>query len=226
MVDPRLTFPVLLSILAAVVTLVLKGLSYWLTGSVGLLSDAGDSLINLLAASVAYMSLRISARPVDTSHTYGHEKIEYLSTGLEGMLILGAALGIAAYAVHRLIFPEVLEQLNLGVGITVIAALINFAVASILLRVGRKHESIVLEADGKHLMTDVWTSGGVVTALLGMQLIDKFWQVKILWLDPVIALAVAANIVWTGFWLVRRSVDGLMDHALPADEQARIRAAI
>jgi cation diffusion facilitator family transporter len=226
MADSRLTYPILLSILAAIITLVLKSLAYWLTGSVGLLSDACESLINLVAATVAFVSLWVSAKPVDTTHTYGHEKIEFFSSGLEGVLIVGAAVAIAFYAVRRLILPEELEQLDLGVGISVIASLINYIVARILLNAGRKHSSIVLEADGKHLMTDVWTSGGVVCGLVVMQLADKFWAVKIPWLDPVIALAVAGNITWTGLGLVRRSFDGLMDHALPEEEQERIRAAI
>src|ERR1051326_6253082 len=226
MADSRLTFPVLLSILAAIATLALKGLSYWLTGSVGLLSDAGESLINLFAAIVAYISLKVSAKPVDTTHTYGHEKIEYLSSGLEGMLILGAALSIAVYAVWRLIVPAKLEKIDLGLLILVVASLINFVVARILLHAGRKHSSIVLEADGKHLMTDVWTSAGVLIGLFGVWLADDIWKVSLHWLDPIIALVVAANIVVTGFGLVPRSVDGLMDHALPEEEQQRIRAAI
>jgi cation diffusion facilitator family transporter len=226
MADSRLTYPVLLSILAALVTVLLKATAYWFTGSVGLLSDAAESLINLLAASVAYFSVRFSAKPVDTTHTYGHEKIEFFSSGLEGVLIIGAAVAIAVYAIRRLILPEELEQLDLGAAITIAAALVNLVVARILLHAGRKHNSIVLEADGKHLMTDVWTSAGVVFGLLVIWLADKIWSVRIAWVDPIIALALAANITWTGVGLVRRSFDGLMDHALPKEEQDKIRAAI
>jgi cation diffusion facilitator family transporter len=226
MADSRLTFPILLSILAAIVTLVLKGLAYWWTGSVGLLSDAGESLINLVAASVAYVSLRISARPADTTHTYGHEKIEFFSSGLEGVLIMGAAVIVAIYAVRRMIYPEDLNHLDVGIAIALVASVVNFVVATILLRAAHKHSSIVLEADGKHLMTDVWTTVGVAVGLLGIWLGDKLWHVKLLWFDDVIALGIAASITWTGFGLVRRSFDGLMDHALPKEEQDRIRAAI
>jgi cation diffusion facilitator family transporter len=226
MTDSRLTYPILLSIAAAFVTLVLKALAYWFTGSVGLLSDAGESLINLFAASIAYVSLVISARPADTTHTYGHEKIEFVSSGLEGALIIGAALFIAGYAIWRLVLPQELEHIDWGMGIALAASVINFIVARILLRAAHKHGSIVLEADGKHLMTDVWTTTGVVVALMAVWLADKFADAKIYWLDPVIALIIATNITYTGYGLVRRSLDGLMDHALPVDELNRIRAAI
>src|SRR5262249_814324 len=189
-------------------------------GWVGLLSDALESLVNLVAASTAFLSLWYASLPVDRSHTYGHEKIEFFSSGLEGILILVAAGGIAWYAVSRLLTPEPLEALGLGTLISLGASLINLVVAQILLRVGRAHGSIVLEADGKHLMTDVWTSAAV---LLGLGLV---WISGIETLAPAIALLVSANIVWTGFELVRRSFDGLMDHALPAEEQALVRAAI
>jgi cation diffusion facilitator family transporter len=226
MTDSRLTYPILLSIAAALVTMALKALAYWFTGSIGLLSDAGESLINLFAASVAYASLIISARPVDTTHTYGHEKIEFLSSGLEGVLIIGAAFVIAAYAIWRLIRPQELERIDLGMAIAIGASIINFIVARILLRAAHKYGSIVLEADGKHLMTDVWTSTGVVVALMAIWLADTIAHAKIYWLDPVVALIIATNITWTGYGLVRRSLDGLMDHALPIEEQERIRTAI
>src|SRR5262245_14015080 len=150
--EPQLKIPILLSILAALVTLGLKTVAYLLTGSVGLLSDAAESLVNLVASTAAFASLWYSAQPVDPSHTYGHEKIEYFSSGLEGVLILVAAGGIAYYAVARLLRPQPLEGLALGSAIGLAASLVNFAVARVLLRVGRKVESIVLEADGKHLM--------------------------------------------------------------------------
>jgi cation diffusion facilitator family transporter len=216
----HLRYPVILSILAAVFTLALKYIAYRLTGSVGLLSDALESLVNLVAAVTALVALWYASQPVDRSHTYGHEKIEFFSSGLEGILILVAAGGIAWYAVSRLLIPEPLESLGVGSLVALAASLINFAVAQVLLRAGRKYGSIVLEADGKHLMTDVWTSGGVLLGLALVALTD------VNALDPLIALLVAANIVRTGYDLVRRSFDGLMDHALPVEEQARVRGAI
>jgi cation diffusion facilitator family transporter len=222
MVDARLRYPLLLSILAALLTLALKTTAYLLTGSVGLLSDAVESIVNLAAALVAYFSLRFAARPVDANHTYGHEKIEYFSSGLEGGLILVAAIGIAYYAVSRLITPAPLEPLGIGIALSFTAALINGVVGLLLVRVGKKHGSIVLEADGKHLLTDVWTSAGVLVALGLIVVLGEGW----VWLDPVIALVVAGNIVWTALDLMRRSFHGLMDHALPEHEQALVRAAI
>jgi cation diffusion facilitator family transporter len=219
MVQPRLRNPILLSIAAAVLTLGMKSAAYLLTDSVGLLSDAVESVVNLVASLTAFVSLYYAARPVDRSHTYGHEKIEFFSSGLEGVLILVAAGGIAWYAVRRLLLPE---QLHLGLGLLIAsaAAVLNGAVGLLLVRVGRAHRSIVLEADGRHLLTDVWTSAGV---LAGLGLV---WLTGYDVLDPVVALIVAANIVWTGFGLVRRSFNGLMDHALPEAEQAAVRAAI
>lgn len=217
--DP-LRGPVILSIVAALTTIGLKSAAYLMTGSVGLLSDALESGINLVAAVAAYLSLRYAARPIDATHTYGHEKIEYFSSGLEGVLIVVAAIGIIWAAVSRLIFPIPLESLGLGTLICFIASGINFFVATILLRVGRKHHSIVLEADGKHLMSDVLTSVGV---LLGLGLVSLTgWN----FLDPIIALIVAANIGWTGTELIHRSFDGLMDHALSDEDQQQIRDAI
>jgi cation diffusion facilitator family transporter len=213
-------YPIVLSIAAAVVTVGLKTGAWWLTGSVGLLSDALESLINLAAALTAFWSLWYASRPVDATHTYGHEKIEYFSSGLEGGLILVAAAGIAWAAVERLLNPRAVQDLGVGLAISLVAALINGAVAIVLLRVGRRYGSIVLEADGKHLLTDVWTS---VAVLAGLGLVALTgWQV----LDPLIALGIAANILWTAFDLMRRSFDGLMDHSLPADELERIREAI
>jgi cation diffusion facilitator family transporter len=213
-------YPIVLSIIAAVVTLVMKGTAYWLTDSVGLLSDAAESLVNLTAAIVAFGSIVYASQPVDKSHTYGHEKIVYFSSGLEGTLILVAAGAIAWYAISRLVTLQPLDDLGLGTLIALGASLINLAVAQLLLRVGRATESIVLEADGKHLMTDVWTSAGVIAGL------GLVWLTKLDWLDPIIALVVAANICWTAIDLIRRSFNGLMDHALPEDEQAAVRAAI
>lgn len=212
--------PILLSVVAALCTLGLKWVAYSLTGSIGLLSDALESLINLAAALTAYFSIWFSSRPVDPSHTYGHEKIEYFSSGLEGALILAAAGGIAWYAVLRILTPQKLEAFEIGMVLALVASMINLVVAQILLRSARRTHSIVLEADGKHLMTDVITSAAVI---LGVGLA---WFTDASWLDPVVALAVAASIAWMGWDLVRRSFNGLMDHALPTEEQALVRGAI
>jgi cation diffusion facilitator family transporter len=198
----------------------LKAIAYYVTGSIGLLSEAAESGINLLAALSAYLSLWYAALPVDRSHTYGHAKIEYFSSGLEGLLIIVAAVGIAVYATHRLIEPELLESLGIGSVLVAVAAVVNLVVARILLRVGRAHHSIVLEADGHHLMTDVWTTVGVLVAL------GLVWLTGRLWIDPLLALLLAANITWTGCTLLWRSFNGLMDHALPEEEQAKVRRAI
>jgi cation diffusion facilitator family transporter len=206
-----------LSIVAASVIICLKGWAYFLTGSVGLLSDALESLVNLAAACVALIAIAIAARPADEDHQYGHDKAEYFSSGVEGTLILLAAVGIGAAAIERLIHPRPLEQLGFGLALTLLATLINFAVARILLAAGRQHESIALEADAHHLMTDVWTSAGVLLAV-GAVAVTGWAE-----LDPIVAIAVAAKIVWTGFDLVKRSVLGLMDTALPGEEQACIR---
>jgi cation diffusion facilitator family transporter len=215
-----LRFPLILSILAAITTLGLKCSAWLLTGSVGLLSDALESGINLVAAVVAYFALWYSTRPADREHTYGHEKIAFFSSGLEGGLIIVAALGIISTAVQRLFQPARLEKLGQGLLLTGVATVINLVVARILLRTGRKHASIILEADGHHLMTDVWTSSAVVVGIAVVGITDHYW------LDPVIALLVAANIIWTGFQLVRRSFHGLMDVAMPDEDLTRLRAAI
>jgi cation diffusion facilitator family transporter len=225
MVQPRLKYPILVSMLAALLTLALKWAAYALTGSVGILSDATESFANLLAAIIAFFSLWYSSQPVDPTHTYGHEKIEYFSSGLEGSLIIVAAIGIAWYAVRRLIEPEALQELDLGVVLGLAASLINLAAARIILRSARKNESIVLEADGRHLMADVTTTLAVVASLLVVRL-TKMAGLELKRLDPIMGLAMAAYIVWTGYHLVRRSFDGLMDHALPEEVQAAVRAAI
>lgn len=212
--------PVQFSVLAAIVTLGLKTAAYLYTGSVGLLSDAAESTVNLVAAATAWLSLWYAAKPVDVEHTYGHKKIEYFSSGLEGVLILAAAVGIAWYAITRLVTPEPLFELGAGVVVALIATVINLAVAIWLLRVGRRYGSIVLEADGQHLLTDVVTSAAVVAGLALVAVTGRDW------LDPVVALLVAANIVRIGWGLVIRSFNGLMDHALPAAEQALVRQAI
>ncbi len=220
MTPSHLRGPVALSIAAAVVTIGMKGTAYAVTGSVGLFSDALESGVNLFAAIIAYVSLAIAARPADRNHAYGHEKIEYLSSGLEGALIIAAGLGTAGYAIRRIVYPEPLANLEVGAIVALAASVVNFAVARVLLHHGRKHRSIVLEADGKHLMSDVWTSVGVVCGI-GLVFVTGFQL-----LDPLVAAAVGLNIIWTGGDLVRRSFDGLMDHALPTAEQEQIRAVI
>lgn len=209
-----------LSILAAVLTMGLKTLAWWLTGSVGLLSDAAESGVNLVAAITAGFCLWFSARPVDANHTYGHDKIEFFSSGLEGVLVMVAAVGIFTVALQRLFAPTELQALDVGLLVSIVASVINFVVAKLLLRVGRAKDSIVLEADGEHLMTDVWTSGAII---FGVGLV---WLTGVKILDPICALLVALSILWTGFGLVRRSFDGLMDHALPEAEQTKVRTAI
>jgi cation diffusion facilitator family transporter len=220
MAQPRLQRLMGLSIAAAVATIALKSAAYLLTRSVGFLSDALESVVNLIAAITALASLWYAARPVDREHTYGHQKIEYVSSGFEGVLILVAAVGIIWYAIDRLLHPLELQKIDVGSGFIVVATIINFIVGRLLLSAGRRANSIVLEADGKHLMTDVWTSGGV---LIGVVLA---WLTKLFWLDAVIALVMAALITRTGFGLVWRSFNGLMDRALPEEEQARVRLAI
>lgn len=211
---------VLLSVLAAVLTIGLKTLAFSLTRSVGLLSDALESGINLFAALTAYFSLRYSHRPVDATHTYGHEKIEFISAGLEGAFIFVAGIGTAWVAIDRLINPTGLEDLGLGASLALSASVINFVVGLILVRVGRREHSIVLEADGRHLLTDVWTSVAIIAGLIVV------WATGLHVLDPVIAILVGLNITVTGVRLIRRSFDGLMDHALPAGQQEQLRELI
>lgn len=205
-----------LSIGAAIVTMGLKGGAYFLTGSVGLFSDAIESFVNLAGASMALMMLTIAARPADESHVYGHSKAEYFSSVTEGLLILIAAIGILNAAIDRLLHPRGLEQLGLGLAVSVTASTINFMVARILMSQGRMHTSIALEADAQHLMTDVWTSIGVIggVAIAGV----TGWII----LDPVVAVAVALNIVWTGINLIRRSTAGLMDTSLSMSDKKTI----
>lgn len=206
-----------LSIAAAILTIALKAIAYLLTGSVGLLSDAMESFVNLVGAIMALAMLTIAARPADADHAYGHSKAEYFSSGVEGTLILLAAVSIVAAAIPRLIDPKPLEQVGIGLGVSVAASLVNLLVARVLLRAGKKHHSITLEANARHLMTDVWTSGGV---LAGVGAVALTGWVR---LDPVVACLVAANIVWSGVGIVRKSVSGLMDTALPIEDQNKIQ---
>ncbi|TXG81450.1 MAG: cation transporter [Thermomicrobiales bacterium] len=209
-----------LSIGAAIVTIALKFGAYVITDSIGLLSDAVESLVNLVAAGTALFALWYSTRPVDRSHNYGHQKIEFFSAAIEGALILVAAGSIVWFSIQRLFDPRPIASASLGLFIAVLASLINLALARAMLRVARKHESVVLEADGQHLMTDVWTTVGVVTALIVASVTG--WQ----WVDPIVGLMVAANIVRIGFGLLHGSFDGLMDRAIPPEEEHRMRMAI
>lgn len=200
-----------LSIAAAVATILLKGAAWWLTGSVGLLSDALESFVNLAGALMALYVLTLAATPADEKHAYGHGKAEYFSSAFEGFLIMLAAISIAYAAIDRLLHPQALAEVGVGLAVSVIASFINLLAARELLKAGRAYNSITLEADAKHLMTDVWTSVGVI---IGVALV---WVTGWLWLDPLIALAVAANIVWTGWQLLHRSASGLMDAAIPQE---------
>lgn len=205
-----------LSLAAALVTIGLKAAAYLLTGSVSLLSDGLEALVNLAGALIALTMLTIASRPADEDHAYGHTKAEYFSSGAEGVLIVLAAISIGITAVRRFITPQPLEQVGLGVVVSVTAALVNLGVALVLLRAGKQHGSITLQANARHLLTDVWTSAGVVVGITAVALTG--WQR----LDPIVALIVAANIVWSGGHIIRQSALGLMDTALPADEQAQL----
>jgi len=209
-----------ISIFAAVVTILLKAVAYLLTGSIGLLSDALESFVNLVGALMAFAMLTIAARPADEDHAYGHSKAEYFSSGVEGTLILLAAISIGVAAVPRLISPKPLEQVGLGLGISIVASLVNLVVALLLLRAGKQYHSITLKANAQHLMTDVWTSAGVVVGVGAVAITD--WER----LDPVVAIIVAANIVWSGGRIVYQSVSGLMDASLPVEEQNTLRKVL
>jgi len=205
-----------LSVAAAVATICLKTAAYFLTGSIGLLSDAVESLVNLAGAIMALAMLTVAARPPDEDHAYGHSKAEYFSSAVEGTLILVAALAIAVASVKRIVSPRPLEQLGMGLAVSVGASLVNLIVALVLRKAAKKHNSITLEANSTHLMTDVWTSAGVLMGVGAVALTG--W----LRLDPIVALVVAGNIVWSGVAIVGKSVHGLMDTALPAGEQKKI----
>lgn len=222
MAQPRvdLTKFAWLSIAAALVTIGLKTAAWLITGSVGLLSDAAESVVNLVAAVVALFALRVAARPADKNHHFGHSKAEYFSSAIEGVMIFVAAVVIVAFAVERLIFPRPLEEIGVGLLITVGASVINGAVALVLLGAGAKYNSITLRADGHHLMTDVITSAGVVVG------IGLVWITGWNWLDPVVALLVGLNILWTGWRLVSESASGLMDESLPKEQNARLRGIL
>lgn len=209
-----------LSVGVAILTIGLKTAAYFLTGSVGLLSDALESIVNLVGAGMALAMLTIAARPPDKNHAYGHSKAEYFSSGIEGTLILIASISIAYTAIERILNPRPLEQIGIGLLVSTGASLANLAVSLILQRAGRNYNSISLTSNGKHLMTDVITSGGVLigvgaTAFSG-------WQI----LDSIVAILVAINILWTGFGIIRNSVSGLMDSALPSVDLEKIDNAL
>jgi len=206
-----------LSIGAAVVTLAIKVVAAWITNSVGLWSDALETIVNVVAAVIALWAMRVSNKPADTDHDFGHGKAEYLSAGVEGALIFVAAAVIIAGAIERLLNPAPLDRLSWGLGLSLASSVINLCVGLILMRTGRQRRSITLEADGQHLMTDVATSVGV---FIGIGLVALTgWQP----LDPIVAIAVGVNILFTGFRLVRRSVVGLLDSTLPPEEVAAIK---
>ena len=209
-----------LSIATAIATIVLKGVAWWITGSVGLLSDALESFVNLAGALMALAMLSLAALPADDNHAYGHGKAEYFSSAFEGFLIAVAAALIAWQAIERLLAPRPLEAVGVGLVVSVVASAVNLLTARTLMNVGRRFRSITLEADAQHLMTDVITSIGVI---VGVGLV---WLTGWLWLDPVLALAVAVNILWTGWQLMRRSTAGLMDVALPEVERNAIDAVL
>jgi cation diffusion facilitator family transporter len=205
-----------LSIVAAFLTITLKGMAYVLTGSVGLLSDALESCVNLLAALIALLVLHIAEKPADAEHAFGHSKAEYFSSAIEGGLIVLAACSIVWSAYPRLLHPQPIENVGFGLMVSFAASLVNLGVALVLLREGKKSHSITLTADGKHLMTDVWTSVGVVAAIGLVKLTG--WLI----LDPVIAMLVALNIVWTGYRLMVQSARGLIDTAIPNEERQEV----
>lgn len=216
MAGPSLTRYAWLSVAAAIVTIALKTGAYLLTESIGLLSDALESVVNLVAAVAALFALRYAEAPPDDDHEYGHEKAEYFASGLEGGLILFAGLAIIATAIPRVLHPRPLEHLGLGLAVSTAASVVNLLVGRILLRAGRRHASITLEADGHHLMTDVWTSAGVIAGvgLVGLTNVQR--------LDPLLAIGVALHVLSTGWGLVRRSMSGLLDASLPKEERQQI----
>jgi cation diffusion facilitator family transporter len=220
MLPTALTRYAWLSIAAALATILLKGLAWWLTGSVGLLSDALESFVNLAGALMALAMLSLAAQPADDTHAHGHGKAEYFSSAFEGFLIIVAAISIGYAAVERLLNPQPIEAVGIGLGVSVLASVINLLTARTLMAVGRKYNSITLEADARHLLTDVWTSAGVIAG------VGLVWLTGRLWLDPVIAMLVAANIVWTGWQLMHRSAGGLMDASLPGEELGAIETVL
>ncbi len=209
------------SIIASVLTLVLKFSAWGMTDSVGLLSDATESIVNLTAGVMALIAITIALRPADMEHSYGHGKAEYFSSGIEGVLIIIAACGIAYASVTRFFDPQELSNLGPGLALALVSSVINFGTAKVMLKAARRFDSITLEADAKHLLTDVWTSVGLVAGL-AIMLVMPEWKI----LDPIIAIIMAVNIVFAGVGLLKRSVGGLMDDALPKQEVKIVAEAI
>lgn len=210
----------LISVCAAVLTIALKSVAAWLTGSVGFLSDALESVVNLVAALVGLVAVRAAAKPPDEIHHFGHGNAEYLSAAVEGAMILVAALAIVVTSVRRLLHPLPIEQIGIGLALSTVAAVINLVVGLRLISIGRSHRSMTLEADGKHLLTDVWTTAGV---LAGIALVTVLhWDI----LDPIVGLLVGLNVVRAGFGLLRRSTSGLLDAALPAADALKVAQVI
>ena len=208
------------SVVVAVITMVLKTLAWYVTDSVGLLSDAMESLVNLAGALFGLLMVTIAKRPADDDHPYGHHKAEYFSSGFEGALIIGAAVAIIWAAAHRLAAPHALQQVGWGLALSVASSILNGLLAWVMLRAAKAHRSIALEADARHLFTDVWTSAGVVVGIAAVALTG--W----LWLDPVVAIGVALNILWEGSQLIWRSSQGLMDEAVEPEVLAEIHKAL
>jgi cation diffusion facilitator family transporter len=206
-----------LSIAAGIATILLKFAAYRVTGSIGFFSDALESIVNLLAASFGLVMLHVSEKPADEGHEFGHSKAEYFSSAIEGALILLAAFSIIWSAIPRLINPITLENINIGLLFSVGASLVNLTVGQILIRNGKKNKSLLVEADGKHLMTDVWTSAGVIIGIFMVKITG------ILILDPIIAILVALNIVYTGYRLISRSTNGLMDASISESEINQVK---
>jgi cation diffusion facilitator family transporter len=205
------------SILASILTIGIKTAAYWVTGSMGFMSDAMESLVNLAAGLIGYISLSIASKPADTKHPFGHDKAEYFSSLTEGLLIVLAAFGIIYAAINRIYHPKALEELDIGMALSVLAALINWGTSRVLRHYGQKHNSITLEADAQHLMTDVWTTAGILVGIILVR--TTGWQL----LDPLMAIAVGISIIYTGSKLIVRSTDGLMDTKLSEKDLTRIR---
>jgi cation diffusion facilitator family transporter len=223
MIDLRTLTPqrlLMASVVVALLTIGLKTAAWWVTDSVGLLSDAMESVVNLASAVFGLMMVTIAARPADDDHPYGHHKAEYFSSGFEGILIIVAAIGIVAVSVQRFFEPQPLAQLDLGLALSVASSVLNGLLAWVMLRAAKVHRSVALEADGRHLITDVWTSVGVVLGLV-LAAATGWW-----WMDVVVAIAVALNILKEGVRLVWQSSQGLMDESLEPDIQANIDAVL
>ena len=210
----------MVSVAAALVTIALKSIAAWLTGSVGFLSDAMESIVNLVAALVGLVAVRTASKPPDDVHHFGHGNAEYLSAAVEGAMIFVAAIAIIVTSVQRLLHPIAVEQLGIGLGLSALAAVINLVVGQLLIGVGGEHRSMTLQADGQHLMTDVWTTAGVLVAVSLVPVLH--WKA----LDPIVGLLVGLNIIRVGYQLLRRSAIGLLDAALPADEALKVTEVI